>query len=181
MKKLQLLSTSIAMALFVTVIGCNSGTEKTADEKSSGKTGQHVHADGTTHADHGEEGHAHGPGPHDGTVADWGEESSTLNLRSITTSRKQLFTCSGVMKKRRHRSTQLKLLSRSMSHRLQQRLRQALKKVTQKGKPLDLSVSMKDWVWFASTRARCPQSLTELLTPATSRKKLTIIRPLGQK
>lgn len=73
MKTLQLLSTSVVLALFVSAVGCNSGTEKTDDEKSSSKkTGEHVHADGTTHADHGEEGHAHGPGPHDGTVADWG-------------------------------------------------------------------------------------------------------------
>lgn len=72
MRKLQFLSTTFALAMLVTTVGCNSGTKSTDDKKSSGKSDQHVHKDGTSHADHGGEGHAHGPGPHDGTVADWG-------------------------------------------------------------------------------------------------------------
>jgi hypothetical protein len=68
-------SLKLAILLVVTVgflSGCDQPTVKN-DEK---KSGTHVHADGTTHDDHGHdhsvEGHAHGAGPHDGTVGDWG-------------------------------------------------------------------------------------------------------------
>ena len=72
MRKLHFLLTSVGLALFVITAGCDSGSEPADATNTSGTTGEHVHEDGTVHKDHGEEGHAHGPGPHDGTVADWG-------------------------------------------------------------------------------------------------------------
>ncbi len=50
--------------------GCKQETTPTtpAPTEAPNADGGHVHADGTEHAPHG----AHGTGPHDGTVADWG-------------------------------------------------------------------------------------------------------------
>lgn len=72
MKSVSFLVSSFAIALFVVTAGCDSGSEPASDENSKASPGHHVHADGTTHTDHSKEGHAHGLGPHDGTVADWG-------------------------------------------------------------------------------------------------------------
>lgn len=75
MKKLQLTLALIALTIFMTTAGCDSGSQTADSGKSSApshESGAHVHADGSVHTDHGEEGHAHGAGPHDGTVADWG-------------------------------------------------------------------------------------------------------------
>jgi hypothetical protein len=71
MKKFQFLS-FVAIAAFAFMVGCDS---KKADNTSGGgksDSGEHVHDDGTVHKGHDEEGHAHGEGPHGGTVADWG-------------------------------------------------------------------------------------------------------------
>ncbi len=70
MKKFQFIScvtiTSIALLL-----GCDSQTPSTTEGDSTA-SGEHVHADGTVHKDHSEEGHTHGAGPHGGTIVDWG-------------------------------------------------------------------------------------------------------------
>lgn len=66
-KKFQFLIAAVGLAFFVFAAGCSSNTES-----EGGESGEHSHGDGTTHSDHGEEGHDHGPGPNDGTVADWG-------------------------------------------------------------------------------------------------------------
>lgn len=75
MKKFQLTNAFLAISFLAFAIGCGPGTQ-TADNDSSSNSsataGEHVHADGTTHKDHSQEGHAHGAGPHDGTIADWG-------------------------------------------------------------------------------------------------------------
>ena len=71
MKKFQFLS-FVAITAFVLMTGCDS---KKADNPTGGgnaNSGEHVHDDGTVHEGHDEEGHAHGEGPHGGTVADWG-------------------------------------------------------------------------------------------------------------
>ena len=76
MKSSTLLTFSLCVALAIT-IGCDA---KTASNKDDGKAapGTHVHADGSVHSDHHghdhhhKEGHTHGPGPHGGTIADWG-------------------------------------------------------------------------------------------------------------
>ena len=72
MRKLQFILTTVGLALFVIASGCDSNTQPAGGTNSSSTSGEHVHDDGTTHTDHGEEGHAHGAGPHDGTIADWG-------------------------------------------------------------------------------------------------------------
>lgn len=57
------------------MMGCKSETTKTGDT-GSGNTAEsdhgHDHGPGGHSHDHGEEGHGHAPGPHDGTLADWG-------------------------------------------------------------------------------------------------------------
>lgn len=63
-----------SIALIAVAVGCSNDDKKDsepADDKKSPET--HVHADGTVHEGpaHGD-GHTHGAGPHDGTVADWG-------------------------------------------------------------------------------------------------------------
>lgn len=73
MKKIQLTIASLSVAFFAVAAGCDSGTQTAENDTSqSAGSGEHVHADGTVHKDHSVEGHAHGPGPHDGTIADWG-------------------------------------------------------------------------------------------------------------
>jgi len=62
--------TLLVAASVFNFVGCKEGgtTTTPTPEASSDSEGAHVHADGTEHASHG----AHGVGPHDGTVADWG-------------------------------------------------------------------------------------------------------------
>lgn len=73
MKKLSFVA---VLCLVASVLGCNKSTP-TSDQASSDSSSStsaehgHEHADGEAH-DHSVEGHAHGVGPHDGTVADWG-------------------------------------------------------------------------------------------------------------
>jgi len=59
-------------ASFAFASGCDSPVAK--KENAPAEPGTHVHADGTVHSDnhHHNDGHAHGPGPHGGTIADWG-------------------------------------------------------------------------------------------------------------
>ncbi|MEL7497765.1 MAG: hypothetical protein AAFN77_09160 [Planctomycetota bacterium] len=62
-------------ALVTFSIGCNEGSDPPDDNSTGVNTtdpGEHVHADGSVHKNHSEEGHAHGPGPHGGTIVDWG-------------------------------------------------------------------------------------------------------------
>ena len=62
MKKIQFLSL-VSIAVFALMVGCNSKeSDKTAD-KGNAKADAQKGDDG---------GHAHGEGPHGGTVADWG-------------------------------------------------------------------------------------------------------------
>ena len=75
MKKIQLTLVALGLALFVITTGCKDDPPKADDGDGSAKShgpGEHVHADGTIHKDHSKEGHAHGAGPHDGAIADWG-------------------------------------------------------------------------------------------------------------
>lgn len=72
MKKLQLTVTLLAVSILVVAIGCNSETPSADKGTTQSGAGEHTHADGTTHKDHSQEGHAHAPGPHGGTIADWG-------------------------------------------------------------------------------------------------------------
>ncbi len=60
----------LAAVSVLSFAGCKErGTTTTSTpEVTSSEVGSHVHADGTQHAPHG----AHGEGPHEGTVADWG-------------------------------------------------------------------------------------------------------------
>lgn len=73
MKKLSLIA---AMCVTASVMGCNqspSTPDQTPSEASHPASGDHGHdhPDAEAH-DHSVEGHAHGIGPHDGTLADWG-------------------------------------------------------------------------------------------------------------
>ena len=68
MKSIQTTFASISLAVLIIATGCDTKTEPVA----TAGPGQHVHADGSIHDDHSVAGHAHGPGPHDGTIADWG-------------------------------------------------------------------------------------------------------------
>lgn len=62
--------TIILCASFAISIGCDAPVAKKESKKAA--PGTHVHADGSVHSDDHGEGHVHGPGPNDGTVADWG-------------------------------------------------------------------------------------------------------------
>ncbi len=71
MKKFQFLS-FVAVATFAFMVGCDANKVNNTTTGGSSNAGEHVHDDGTIHKGHNEEGHAHGEGPHGGTVADWG-------------------------------------------------------------------------------------------------------------
>jgi hypothetical protein len=73
MKKLIFI---FALCALTATIGCkqSSSTPQPNQGGSSDAAADdhgHDHADGDSH-DHSVEGHAHGVGPHDGTIADWG-------------------------------------------------------------------------------------------------------------
>jgi hypothetical protein len=71
MKKFKFLS-FVAIAAFAFMVGCDSKKTDSTAGGGGANTGEHVHDDGTVHKDGDDEGHAHGEGPHGGTVADWG-------------------------------------------------------------------------------------------------------------
>ena len=77
MKRLHpLLALSAAACLFG-FVGCKQqSTTQTAGTTPPAQTSEddhgHEHADGEEGQDHSVAGHAHGAGPHDGTIADWG-------------------------------------------------------------------------------------------------------------
>ncbi|MEO8269533.1 MAG: hypothetical protein ABI557_07435 [Aureliella sp.] len=70
--KLSTTTCSLVFCGLIGFAGCKpeSTTTTATPEPAASSTaeGTHVHADGTEHAPHG----AHGTGPHEGTVADWG-------------------------------------------------------------------------------------------------------------
>ena len=73
MKKFSLIA---LMCLLASVMGCNQSSpttdqaSNTADSSATDDHGHdHPHDEET---DHNVEGHGHGVGPHDGTIADWG-------------------------------------------------------------------------------------------------------------
>ncbi|MFN3150208.1 hypothetical protein [Bremerella sp.] len=64
------------LCVLAATIGCKqssstSGPDQTASSSAATDDHGHDHAEGDAH-DHSVEGHAHGVGPHDGTIADWG-------------------------------------------------------------------------------------------------------------
>ncbi|MEE2641349.1 MAG: hypothetical protein VX768_12035 [Planctomycetota bacterium] len=76
MKNPKVLRSFACLAALVFVVGCGGDNKEQA--KKAGP-GEHVHADGTVHQDHGDhghshggQGHSHGEPPHGGTIADWG-------------------------------------------------------------------------------------------------------------
>ncbi len=71
MKKFQFMS-FVTIAAIALMVGCNPQKAEDPSGGDNADTGEHVHADGTVHKAHGDEGHTHGEGPHGGTVADWG-------------------------------------------------------------------------------------------------------------
>ena len=73
MKKLSLVT---LLCVLAATIGCKqssstSGLDPNASSGSATDDHGHDHAEGDAQ-DHSVEGHAHGVGPHDGTIADWG-------------------------------------------------------------------------------------------------------------
>ncbi len=71
MKKFQFWS-CIALATIFMGAGCDSNQSENATGGVSTSSGEHVHDDGTVHKDSDDKAHAHGEGPHGGTIADWG-------------------------------------------------------------------------------------------------------------
>lgn len=70
MKKVQFLS-FVAIAAIAFMVGCDA--KKAENTSGGGKANSgDVPNDGTVHKGPDDEGHAHGEGPHGGTVADWG-------------------------------------------------------------------------------------------------------------
>lgn len=70
------MSRSISAALFLIlsiscVCGCGKEQAVNDSRDSSSASDDHGHDHGE-HGHHDVEGHAHGPGPHGGTIADWG-------------------------------------------------------------------------------------------------------------
>ena len=72
MKKFQFLC-CIVISSAALIIGCDSKKPESAASGDASKPGEHVHEDGTVHKDHVDEDHAHGEGPHGGTIANWGD------------------------------------------------------------------------------------------------------------
>ncbi|TWT67554.1 C40 family peptidase [Allorhodopirellula solitaria] len=77
MKRLQPFFALMSVVCLVGLIGCQGKNDtSTAGSESSATASSddhgHEHADGEEGHDHSVEGHAHGAGPHDGTIADWG-------------------------------------------------------------------------------------------------------------
>ncbi len=75
MKSIQRRGACLVLAALLIMTGCDSNnkvTDKSNSNSSTAGPGEHTHADGTVHKDHSHDGHTHGPGPHDGTIADWG-------------------------------------------------------------------------------------------------------------
>lgn len=65
---------AITLCIFIaSVAGCDQSVTH-QDSGNKEQPAAHVHSDGTVHSDdhHHTEGHAHGPGPHGGTIVDWG-------------------------------------------------------------------------------------------------------------
>lgn len=71
MKKFQFLS-CVAITSMALLFGCDSEKPDSAAGGGTSQSDEHVHDDGSVHESHDDEGHAHGEGPHGGTVADWG-------------------------------------------------------------------------------------------------------------
>ena len=73
---------SLLLAISLLGIGCDQPS--TADQSTDSKPpapGTHVHADGTVHANHADEGgHSHDNPPHGGTILDWGGGKYHLEL-----------------------------------------------------------------------------------------------------
>jgi hypothetical protein len=65
------LAFSLALAAVVGFVGCNNSSVKPSDS-SANSSDDHGHDHGDGVRDHSVKGHAHGAGPHDGTIADWG-------------------------------------------------------------------------------------------------------------
>ncbi|MFG0261234.1 MAG: hypothetical protein ACF788_02460 [Novipirellula sp. JB048] len=66
-----LLSLTLTVSL-LSLVGCSRETATTPPPAADTVDDHgHDHSDGEAH-DHSVAGHAHGPGPHDGVVADWG-------------------------------------------------------------------------------------------------------------
>lgn len=73
MKKLSFI---FVLCVLTATIGCKQSsstpqTDQIASSDAAADDHRHDHADGDSR-DHSVEGHAHGLGPHDGTIADWG-------------------------------------------------------------------------------------------------------------
>ncbi len=66
----------LVLCLLVAGIGCNQNkSTPDPDQNPGGGSASEVHGHDHAHdepTDHRVEGHAHGAGPHDGTIADWG-------------------------------------------------------------------------------------------------------------
>jgi hypothetical protein len=61
----------LALAAVLGFNGCNTPSDTPAETAKS-EASDHGHDPGNGTHDHSAEGHAHGAGPHEGTVADWG-------------------------------------------------------------------------------------------------------------
>ena len=72
MKKFPFLS-CVAITVLTLACGCAKQNPSVTKSGPSSVQGEHTHDDGTVHKDADEKEHAaHGNGPHDGVVADWG-------------------------------------------------------------------------------------------------------------
>ena len=71
MRSIQFSRTLLSLlSVFAMTVGC----QKTTTSETKSPPGTHAHADGSVHKDspEGSGGHAHGEGPHGGTLSDWG-------------------------------------------------------------------------------------------------------------
>ena len=71
MRSLQILKCFV-IAVMTVMVGCDSRNPSSGNDGNSSQSGEHTHSDGTVHKSHAVEGHAHGEGPHGGTIVDWG-------------------------------------------------------------------------------------------------------------
>jgi len=71
MKSQTTFASFLAIALLFGFVGCKQeAVQSTTDTPTA--SDDHDHVEGESHDDHSVAGHAHGTGPHDGVIADWG-------------------------------------------------------------------------------------------------------------
>ena len=166
MKKFQFLS-FVAIAAFAFMVGCDSKNADNTSEGGTSDSGEHVHDDGTVHKGHDEEGHAHGEGPHGGTVADWGGGKFHVEFTVDHDKQEAIVYILGDDEKTATPIDAEEVTLQSKIQRSRLPSNPALRTEIQKARPRALSATMKILASSRNTRGRCQASSAELPIPTT--------------